>query len=181
MVTMVMCRVLMTVANRRLSAPLSFPEAAQRLHSWPGSCLRRASRSEYLSTSSGRSGDRRPAGLLAASQHPGRRGAAASRDPRGLLCGLHAGPHRPQHRPVLGDLELGHAHSFGMRHVMPVGKLNAAVQTTNCPQRTAQEGLLPLLLWSCQRRPSLPSCLCPALTQNARCCAAAASKAAHQE
>jgi hypothetical protein len=33
------------------------------------------------------------------------------------------------HRPVLGDLELGHAHSFGMRHVMPVGKLNAAVQT----------------------------------------------------
>ena len=97
MVTMVMCRVLMTVANRRLSAPLRFPEAAQRLHSWPGSCLRRASRSEYLSTSSGRSGDRRPAGLLAASQHPGRRGAAASRDPRGLLCGLHAGPHRPQH------------------------------------------------------------------------------------
>ena len=54
-------------------------------------------------------------------------------------------------------------------------------RTTNCPQRTAQEGLLPLLLWSCQRRPSLPSCLCPALTQNARCCAAAASKAAHQE
>ena len=33
------------------------------------------------------------------------------------------------HRPILGDLELGQAHSFGMRHVMPVGKLNAAVQT----------------------------------------------------
>jgi hypothetical protein len=43
MVTMVMCGVLVTVANRRLSAPLSFPEAAQRLHSWPGPCLGRAS------------------------------------------------------------------------------------------------------------------------------------------
>jgi hypothetical protein len=40
---MVMCGVLVTVANRRLSAPLSFPEAAQRLHSWPGPCLGRAS------------------------------------------------------------------------------------------------------------------------------------------
>lgn len=39
----------------------------------------------------------RPAGLLAASQHPGRRGVAASRAPRGLLCGLRAGPHQPQH------------------------------------------------------------------------------------
>ena len=33
------------------------------------------------------------------------------------------------HRPVLGCLELGHAHSFDMRHVKPVGKLYAAVQT----------------------------------------------------
>ena len=33
------------------------------------------------------------------------------------------------HRPVLGGLELGHAHSFDMRHVMPFDKLNVAVQT----------------------------------------------------
>ena len=33
------------------------------------------------------------------------------------------------HRPVLGGLELGHAHSFDMRHVKPSKKLYAAVQT----------------------------------------------------
>ena len=97
MVITIKVRVLNTLANHRLSASLSFPEAAQRLHSWPGPCLGVASRPEHLSTSSGWSGDRRPAGLLAASQHPGRRGVAASRAPRGLLCGLRAGPHQPQH------------------------------------------------------------------------------------
>ena len=33
------------------------------------------------------------------------------------------------HRPALGGLELGHAHSFDMRHVKPSRKLYAAVQT----------------------------------------------------
>ena len=33
------------------------------------------------------------------------------------------------HRPALGGLELGHAHSFDMRQVKPSRKLYAAVQT----------------------------------------------------
>ena len=39
MVTTNYVRVLFPLGNRRLCAPLSFPEASQRLHSWPRLCL----------------------------------------------------------------------------------------------------------------------------------------------
>ena len=58
----------------------------------------------------------------------------ASRDNLGFiqasLAHCHAGTlHKCVHLLVLGGLELFHAHSFDMRHVMPSEKLNAAVQT----------------------------------------------------
>ena len=169
MVTMVMCRVLVTVANRRLSAPLSFPEAAQRLHSWPGPCLGVASRPGHLNHELTRSVRRPPPGRVArsiAAPRSARGGGVESPPPASSAASApaHISPTTCEevtagrlvwevdsgsragsgvaapwaapwvrggiaHRPVLGCLELGHAHSFDMRHARPVSKLYAAVQT----------------------------------------------------
>ena len=156
------------LASRHLSAPLSFTEADQRLHDWPGPCLGGASLPERLGTSSGRCPAiaarpgcsqhrstridverrwREPPTASSAASTPAQIGyntceeVAAGRLVWEVDSGsdVGSGVGAPQaapragggiaHRPVLGGLELGHAHSFDMRHVKPSMKLYAAVQT----------------------------------------------------
>ena len=102
MVITIIGRVLDYLANRRLSDPLSFPEAAQRLHSWPGPCLGGASRPEHLSARSGRSSDRRPAGLVPAEGRVARRVNHALIDR--LIHSAQARPSRRRRSTVHSDL-----------------------------------------------------------------------------
>ena len=156
------------LASHHLSAPLSFPEAVQRLHGWPGPCLGGASRPERLGTTArvdpataARPGcsehrstrvdaerrRREPPAASSAASTPAQIGHNTCKEVHagrlvwevdsgsgvGLgVVGPWAAPRAGggvAHRPVLGGLELGHAHSFDMRHVKPSKKLYAAVQT----------------------------------------------------